>query len=168
MQDCKQYIEMVYVHDAINAAISKIKPADLQNELKQEMAIVLLEYPCEKIVSINNDGKLIEFAKKVLYNMAFSKTSPFYYKFRKCNNSKALEYLRTLQPLPEIPLSIAIKAGKIIEGREGKMEEHESRLFKKYAELGSCPKVAKYYGIPEQHVKIVVAKVRSELKKKLC
>jgi len=36
--DCREYIEQIYTHPAINNLISKLDPAELREDLKQEMA----------------------------------------------------------------------------------------------------------------------------------
>ncbi len=38
---CHEYIEFIYKHPVINDFIDKIQPSHLQDDLKQEMAMVL-------------------------------------------------------------------------------------------------------------------------------
>ena len=39
-------------------------------------------------------------------------------------------------------------------------DDHEARIFKKYVELGSGRSVARYYGIPVNHVCLIIKKVK--------
>lgn len=167
MQDCKEHILEIYLSPIIKKALLKITPADLQSDLKQEMAVILLELPCERIALMHSENKLIGYALMTVYKMAFSNTSAFFYKYRKSDLKKAFEYLQSQIILPTLPINLADKAKVIIEQKKGLYEEHEARIFNKYVELSSCDKVAKYYNIPKHHVKDIVSKVRNEIKSKL-
>lgn len=97
--------------------------------------------------------------------MATSKTSQFFYKFKKTDILKAVEYLRINQSLPVIPESLAHKAKDHLQTKNQTIyDDHEVRLFNKYVELGSCRAVAKFYGIPVNHTCNIISKVRAELK----
>jgi hypothetical protein len=98
--------------------------------------------------------------------MGTSNTSPFYYKYRKSDIEKAIEYIR-LQGGKEMPNSAIITAQRHLENKlqSNSMEAHESIIFKKYVELRSCVDVAKYFEIPKDHVFAVVKKMRNELKR---
>ena len=100
MQDCNKYIENVYSHPDLLKLISKIKPESIRDDLRQEVAISLLEQPCEKIAELFAGNNLLRYAIKVCWLMATSTTSPFYYKYKKSDLTKAVEYLRTTQPAP--------------------------------------------------------------------
>ena len=165
MSDCNSYIEKIYVHPDINALISKIKPESIQDDLRQEVAISLLEMPCDKVAALFSGNNLVRYAIKICWLMATSKTSPFYYKYKKNDYTKAVEYLRSMQPLPSLPVSLAAKANEYLQNNtENIYADHEVRIFNKYIELGSCREVARYYNIPINHACNVVAKVKKELK----
>jgi hypothetical protein len=97
--------------------------------------------------------------------MATSKTSEFYYKYKKSDLLKAVEYFNSQLDLPIIPESLAAEATKALTKNNINIEtDHEIRIFNKYVELGSNRKVAEYYGIPVNHVCNITNKVKKELK----
>jgi hypothetical protein len=166
MNKCNEYIEFIYRNEQIAQLIKSVRPEQLQDDLRQEMALALLSIDCEKISEIWASNGLIGFSIKIITNMAFSSTSQFYKKFRKSDLDKALAYLRSQQQLPELNPNFAKIAGKRLEQkyREDELQAHEAILFNKYVDLRSCKKVAEYFQIPEKHVKDVVRKTRAELK----
>jgi len=164
MSDCSHQITFIYQHPRVNNLLARIKPESLRDDLKQELALCLLDYPCEKLLMMATDDKLIPFAMRVLWNMATSSTSGFYYKYKKSDLSKAAAYLYTQMPGGSYNAAEAVKA---LEGKESGTlyENHEARIFNKYIELESVDKVAEYFGIPFDHVRHVVRSVKAELKK---
>ena len=163
---CREAIKEVYLSPQVDALIKSVRPDHLQDDLRQEMALALLSIDCEKISEIWASNGLIGYAIKIITNMAFSSTSPFYKKFRKKEYENALQYLSSLAVLPELDIKLA----KVVDDRlkqkyqEDELQAHESILFTKYVELRSCKKVAEFYNIPEKHVKDVIKKTKKELK----
>lgn len=166
---CREAIKEVYLSPQVDALIKSVRPEHLQDDLKQEMALALLSIDCEKISEIWASNGLIGFAIKIITNMAFSSTSPFYKKFRKKEYENAINYLRSLVILPELDIKLAKVADNRLKEKyqEDELQAHESILFTKYVELRSCKKVADFYNIPEKHVKDVIKKTKKELKQ-LC
>lgn len=159
-------IEFIYNHPDINRLINIVDPEHLRDDLRQEMALALLSIPNEKISEIWASNGLVGFAIKIITNMAFSSTSPFYKKFRKSDYDKALNYMRSQVKLPELNLNFANIATKRLEDKykEDELQAHEAILFSKYVEVRSCKKVADFYNIPEKHVKDIIRKTKQELK----
>lgn len=166
---CREAIKEVYLSPQIDALIKSVRPEHLQDDLRQEMALALLSIDCEKISEIWASNGLIGYAIKIVTNMAFSSTSPFYKKFRKKEYENAIDYLRSLVILPELDMKLAKLADNRLKEKyqEDELQAHESILFSKYVELRSCKKVADFYNIPEKHVKDVIKKTKKELKQ-LC
>ncbi len=164
MSDCSHQITFVYQHPRVNDLVARIKPESLQDDLKQELALCLLDYPCDKILLMATDDKLIPFAMRVLWTMATSSTSGFYYKYKKSEIAKASAYLYTQMPGAS---HSAAEAVRLLQGKESGTlyENHEARIFNKYIELESVQRVADYFGIPFDHVRHVVRTVKAELKK---
>jgi hypothetical protein len=166
MSDCNEIVLKIYNHPDVISLISKINPEGLRDDLRQEIAISLLEQPCVKISKMFADGELLRYSMKVCWLMATSKNSSFYYKYKKSDLIKAVEYFKSQVTLPTIPISMAERANAILSKRSNTIyEDHEVRIFNKFVELGSSRKVAEYYGIPLNHVCIIVNKVKTELKK---
>lgn len=166
LSSCNEIIEYIYRHPEICRLIKSVHPIDLQDDLRQEMALTLLSYDCDKIKSIYDSNGLIGFSIKIITNMAFSSTSRFYKKFRQSDYDKAIEYLRCQTKLPELNPKFATIASKRLFDKhaEDEMHAHEAILFTKYVEVRSCKKVAEFYNIPEKHVKDIIRKTRAELK----
>ncbi len=165
MQDCNRFVEEVYNHKDLLRLISKIKPESIREDLRQEVAISLLEQPCEKIAALFAGDNLLRYTMKVCWLMATSKTSGFYYKYKKSDLTKAVEYLRLSQTGTSIPIKFADVAKiHLTNKNKDQYEYHEMLLFNRYIELGSCRAVAKYYGIPVNHTCNIVSKVKKELK----
>lgn len=164
--NCNDIIEQLYINDKVNDLINKIHPIDLQGDLKQELAITLLEYDCNKLIKISNEGNIIGFAMQIIWTLGTSTRSKFYKVFKQDNNKKAIEYIR-LQIGVEMPTSAIITAENHLQKKlkSNPMEAHESIIFQKYVELRSCVAVAKHFDIPKDHVFMVVKKMRNELKK---
>lgn len=169
MDSCSSIIQDVYLNPSINTTIGKIKPVELRDDLRQEMALCLLEMPCHRVISIQAENGLVKFAMRVLMNMATGTKNKFYRTYKRKEITQAIEYFRALQPLPSVPDHATKKIHYHFEKKVSgdKNEAHEYKVFTKYMELGSCQKVADYYGIPKQHVWEVVRKVKIELKNEL-
>lgn len=164
MQDCHSIVENIYTHPDILNLISKIQPESIRDDLRQEIAVSLLEQPCEKTVNLFAQDNLLRYAIKVVWNMATGTSNDFYRKYRRSDFKQAVEYIRIMQQGCTILPSNVFKAKNILENPQSMQQDHEARIFNKYIELGSSRSVAAYYGIPINHVCNVVAKVRKELK----
>jgi hypothetical protein len=166
MGQCNDIIEKIYIHPDINSLIKKIKPESIQDDLRQEIAISLLEMPCEKVAALFAGDNLLRYAIKTCWIMATSKTSKFFYTYKKNDIRKAIEYLEYLQQgcnfqpsdVNRVNLALKNKSNTTIH------EDHERRIFDTYVRLGGIRQVARYYGLSPMHVSRVVAKVKSELK----
>jgi hypothetical protein len=165
MSNCNEIVLDIYNHPALLNLIAKIKPQAIQDDLRQEIAVSLLTQPCEKIAALFASNELIRYSMKICWLMATSSTSQFYYKFKKSDLTKAVEYLYSMQELPTIPEHLALRAQTVLQNKNKTVEDdHEVRIFNKFVELGTARKVALYYGIPLNHVCNVINKVKSELK----
>lgn len=163
MHPCSQYAERIFNDPKINTLIGKIQPTHLQADLRQEILLEVLTIDCNKIVEISARNKLTDYVAQMVCRMAFSKTSKFYYQFKKNNNDKAIEYLASLQPSPEIPTA---KAQQYLNEKQNidAINWHEVAIFRKYVEIGSMRGVARYFDVSVDHIWDVVNKVRNEIK----
>lgn len=64
------------------SCISKMNPANLQDELKAEVALILCEMEDEKLIGMANRNELKFYTVRIILNLIQSSTSPFYKKFR--------------------------------------------------------------------------------------
>lgn len=166
MSKCNKYIEEVYNNKKVNLLLSKIRPVELQDDLKQEMALALLKLDCKKIVKLSKEGKLINYALGTIWTMGTMTKGSFYKTYKKNDLTKAYEYLR-LQLGNDIPNKASVIAKKMLTDKleMNPNDAHESIIFNKYVEFRSCKKVADYFMIPHLHVFNVVKKTKEELKK---
>jgi len=167
VNECREIVEHAYNDPKINEVISKINPTDLQADLKQEFALILLEYNCEDLIRIKTRENFTGFALRIIYNLAYSSTSPFYYKYKKSAIDKAREYLRLT--MIKNDLGSADTAQRVLDKKllSSAKDAHESIIFQKYVELRNCVKVAEFFGIPQKHVFNVVKETKKQLKNEI-
>ena len=169
--DCSGIVQHVYTHPDLSAVLSKIKPEAIQEDIRQEMAISLLEQPCDKISRLFSQNNLLRYAIRICFNMAVGNgTAQHQYSttYTRKQLARALKFMYDTRPLPAVPTEIGHKAAELLNAKnKDKYDYHEQQIFWKYAELGTCRKVAQYFGIPKSHVQMVVKKVREELKNRL-
>ena len=153
------------MHPAFNKLLSKIEPIELQDDLKQEVALVLLSYDCKKISKLYKKNELLKYTLQIVWNLGVLSKGSFYKVYKKNQVDKAVEYLRS-QLGNEIPVKASAIAKKVLKEKLDKNpnDAHESIIFNKYVELRSCKKVADYFMIPHLHVFNVVKKTKEELK----
>lgn len=60
-----------------------------KDDLLQETFLILLEYDEDKIIHLYNSGELRFFCSRILTNQYNSKTSRFYYKYKRYNTKKS-------------------------------------------------------------------------------
>jgi DNA-binding transcriptional ArsR family regulator len=80
----KEIIESIYNSKEFNDMIEKVSMyGELKEDLKQEVILILLEYPEHKIVQMYKDKSIKFFVLRVTLNQFNSTTSPFYTKLKK-------------------------------------------------------------------------------------
>jgi DNA-directed RNA polymerase specialized sigma24 family protein len=72
-----EIITALYNSNEVNELIRKIKPAELQDDLKQYAFTVLCEKPDEFIIELNHKKQLKFFLVKIISNSVFSNRSGF-------------------------------------------------------------------------------------------
>lgn len=165
MADCNDIILSVYNSKELDNLLSKINPEAIRSDLRQEIAVALMELPCKKIMSLFASNDLIRYALAITWNMAIGKGHKFSLSYQRKELGKAIDYVNATKPLPELPIQLAYQADDILKRKNKSIhDDHEARIFNKYVELGSARKVASYYRIPINHVCNIVKKVKQELK----
>jgi len=165
MTSCNEIIISVYNSKELDNLLSKINPEAIRDDLRQEIAVALLDIPCKKIMSLFASNDLIRYALAITWNMAIGKGHKFSISYQRKELGKAIDYVNATKPMPELPIELAYEADAILKTKNKDIhDDHEARIFNKYVELGSMRKVASYYRIPLNHVCNVVNKVKSELK----
>lgn len=68
--------------------ITKAPPTDVEEDLAQDIYLALLEKDDRLIEQLYKDNQLIYFITRMLINNLRSKTSPYYYKYKRWENNK--------------------------------------------------------------------------------
>ena len=79
-------ISSLYTDKDITDAINKMHPEELRDDLRQEMFMVLLEMPEQKLKDRYSEGSLKWYLIRTMLNMIKSDSSNLYMKFRRCND----------------------------------------------------------------------------------
>jgi len=156
----EQIITEFYNSKDINQAISKMQPAYLQDELKQEVFLVLCEMPEDRLFQMYNDEYLKYFIVRTILNMAKSDRSTFYKKFR--------------EQLDEIPESFEMKKDDYDESLNEKLDNavkilhwYERELLRLYSEEKNLLKISRDTNIPYRSILETIKKVKVFLKYKI-
>ena len=166
--DCNKIIQELYEDKTINKLLSNIDPVELQEDLKQEVFLYILEMDCAKLKVLKSENNLLPYVLKIIWNTAISTRSKFYFQFKKNNLKSAFEYLESLKGI-EISFESIKLAEKILNDKllKSAKDAHESIIFQKWVELKSHQAVADYFGIPRLHVLKVCNNTKEELKTKI-
>lgn len=132
----------------------------LADDLFQEMVLIILQYPSEKIEQVKCPRC---FVVKILSNMWNSSTSPFFYKYRKRNSDVTSENMPFQDLQNDAWKDIVLKK---IEQELNGMYWYDRELFKLYIEKGSARKVQKAAGIHYVSVHNTVHKVKQKLRER--
>lgn len=74
----------LFTSKEFNDCIAKMEPDHLRDDLKAEVALILLETPDDKIVAIYSSGPMAlkYYTVRIILNLIQSKRSAFYKKYR--------------------------------------------------------------------------------------
>jgi hypothetical protein len=75
-------VELIESKD-FKKCINKVQPSCIRRDLVSEISLILLETNPDKIILMGDKQQLRFYVVKIIMNLAFSNTSPFYKKFRK-------------------------------------------------------------------------------------
>jgi hypothetical protein len=78
-----EILDRMYRDPDVEQAIQKMNPAELRDDLRQEVFMVLCEMDEERLMSMHQQGYLKFFLVRTMLNMIKSDRSTFYNKFRK-------------------------------------------------------------------------------------
>jgi hypothetical protein len=158
-----QIIENLYLDKDIAQGIAKMQPADLQDDLRQEMFMVLCEMPEEKLLQMHSEGYLKFFLVRTMLNMMKSDRSTFYNKFRKIYSEVDGSIDKAEEPDQDFEeLSNKLKKSLDI------LHWYEKEIFRLYSENGkNILKLSRETKIPYRSLFKTVRKVRIYLKYKI-
>lgn len=159
-----EVITTLYNSQPFNDCINRMEPSHLRADLKNEITLILLELPEQRLLRLHAAGQLMYFAWKVVVNQVKSNTSCFCKKYRQHN----------------VELNGYDLAAEEMNGRVGKELEEELALarvedlywydrdiVRLYLRLGSYRAIEKETGIPWEScyktVRNAVIKLRNEV-----
>lgn len=154
----EQIITELYLSKDIGDAIGKMKPIELQDDLRQEVFLVLCEMEEDRLLQMFNDGYLKYFIVRTILNMAKSDRSNFSRTFRRVYEEVSDNY--QVEVYDE---SISDKLRKSMEV----LHWYEKEIFRLYSESGNLLQVSRDTGIPYRSLLKTVKKVKTLLKYKI-
>lgn len=154
-----QIISELFTSKDFNACIKKMKPENLQDELKAEVGLILCEKPEDQIVELWQLGKLKFYTVRIILNLMQSSSSPFYKKFRVSN----VELSEAIEP---IIIEYDQRKDKAMEAIED-LYWYDREILKLYAEHGTYRKVEEVTGIPFESIYKTVQKNCLHIRKKV-
>ena len=160
-------IAELYESKELAEALRKMHPQELADDLKQEIFIALCGMPEAKLIEIHEKKQLKFYAVRIMLNMAHSKTSSFYYKYRKNESQK----LRPNMTSPaEAPID-EIRHSEVVANILDELDDlhwYERDLFKLYMQSGcNASEVSRNTLIPKRSIYQTVKNVREKIKKKI-
>lgn len=137
-------ITSVYQSQPFNTLISKIDPQHLQDDLKSEVVLVLMNKQPNFIIDLDDRGMIERYAMRVAVCMIKNKNGRFYNTFRKKFDANIPEI-----SLPELNGRVR---KEMIEDKAMSLANnlywYEKELLMLYIRLGSYRLVSKETGIP--------------------
>lgn len=161
---CKnEIIEQLYKSPQFNDCISKMRPEHLQDDLKAEVILTLLEQPNKKIQQLHTNGHLMFFTSRIVTNMIQSNRSKF------CKMYRSV----TTNVIPE--LQYEEMNGRIKKEMQeelalqlvDQMYWYDKEIVKLYLRLGNFRLIEKETGIPWESCYKTVCRVTDRVKEQL-
>jgi hypothetical protein len=138
---------------------------ELWEDLRQEIAVIVLEYDSDKIIELEEKGKQV--FKFWIVRICCNQTNSKYGKFGRLYGSlvPVEDIVKFVKEEDEIDNSHELAEGisKIING----LYWYDQEILKMYIELGSVRKVSKQTGIPHTSVFITIKNIRKCIKQQL-
>jgi hypothetical protein len=167
--------------------LQKMNPDHLRDDLKQELFLVLLETPDEKIIQLHERKELRWYTARIVMNMIASNTSPFHKKYRQYvtewqdwaddetpvtfgKNSHLSENLNEPEQ-KEYQHTALVNAVNNLLGDLNDQKNYDAILFTEYVEAGSAGKLIKIMkektgglAIPKRTILQTVKNVKERIK----
>ncbi|MGN6416100.1 MAG: hypothetical protein ACTHMC_01320 [Pseudobacter sp.] len=181
-----QIIEELYRSKEFNDCIGKMQPEQLQDDLRSEVMLVLLETDEAKLKGMHDRGELKFYTVRVILNMIQSSTSAFYRKYRHINKAYVDDlnelagngwvFDRQLRETPRVEMEMPSTEDER-QIREFKEERamaaindlywYDREMVRLYMRLGNYRAIEKDTGIPWEScystIKKAIKKIRNEL-----
>jgi hypothetical protein len=138
---------------------------DLWEDLRQEVAYIVLQYDRKKISELEDKGKQV--FKFWIVRICCNQTNSKYGKFGRMYANlipveDILKFVKEDEPIDNSQ-EVADGITKLVE----ELYWYDQEILKMYVELGSVRKVSKQTGIPHTSIFITIKKIRSCIKSRL-
>lgn len=156
-----EVLNAMYRDPDVAEAIGKMEPADLRDDLKQEMFLVLAELDEERLLTMAREGWVKFFLVRTMLNMIKSDRSTFYNKFR-----------RGFAELKETGDRYEREEGEeaasyVREAMRG-LHWYEASLIELYAESGcNIARISRETRIPYRSLFKTIGKVKEHMRKEI-
>jgi hypothetical protein len=177
-----EIIAELFVSDDFNKCIRKMEPANLRDDLKAEVALILCEKDADLIIGLHERKELTYYTVRIIINMIQSKTSPFYKKFRaislmpissfyfhssdEVDNDSIGTVLQDIHTIHDIPCGYDDRSDRAIEAIDD-LYWYTKEILKLYGELGTYRAVEEATGIPFESIYKTVQKGCKEIRKRV-
>jgi len=169
-------ISEIYNNQDIDNCIGKLVKKDLREDFKQELFLILLSVPCEKIVQMN--GELKYFVVRIILNLVRQKRNIFH----KTYLDKQVEYdtdklnYQVSSPADVDTISERVEREKREEEQINKISgidaelgnmgyPYHEEMIRLLIKFGSNREIARKTGIPSTTVDRTINKIRNHLRK---
>ena len=158
MESRTEIITRLFKDPDIAEAIGKMKPVDLQDELRSEMFLVLCEMQEEKLLAMNQNKYIKFYLVRTMLTMIKSDRSTFYTKFRRAMDELPAGYEAKdtdYQPGFEVDaVSDAIKD----------LHWYEAEVVKQYAEIRNISELSRRTKIPYRSLSQTLSDAKKKIK----
>lgn len=162
-------ISDLFTSKEFNDCIRKMKPVELQDDLRAEVALILCEKKDDFIISLANNGDALRYyTVRIILNLIQSNTSPFYKKYRQpvCEFVDMHERKDATED-EDVRILKELKEEKVLQIIE-ELYWYDREMLKLYMEKGSYRDMQKATGIPwgscYDTIQMALAKIRYELR----
>ena len=155
----------LFTSKEFHLAINKMEPECYREDLKQEVFLVLCSTDSQKILQLHESKQLKFYATRIMLNMIQSKTSRFFYSFRK---NTPVELSNNLPIKDEqYDTSIDDTINKVEESID-ELSWYKKELFKLYVEYNcNASKLSRETRIPIRSIYQTIKEIKKEIKTKL-
>lgn len=151
-------VEQLFVGKNFTDCISKMEPAHLRDDLKQEVILCVCEWPDEKVIRLYTDGVLDFFVARVIINHIQSAKSSFYKKYRQAtvdlsDHYENADHVRNIKEPQEYDEDHADRQTReLLEDLAldniNKLYWYDAEMLRLYMQLGNYRAIQKKTGIP--------------------
>ena len=162
-----EIIAELYSSQEMADALAKMNPEDLREDLRQEIFVALCEMDDSRIITLHTNKQLKFFAVRIMLNMIQSKTSRFFYKFRRGAYDPYHESHDKAEDEPECEETFS-KRYEAVCDELGTMYWYKRELFRLYVESGcNAAKVSRETKIPIRSVYHTIKEVKDQIKNRV-